>query len=104
RAHFFHEPCATLSFPGRDPRSRDAWSLSLERGRVERQGPPEGPETTHIETSATSMTTYLVTGANRGLGLEFARQLSARGDEVVATARDPKNARELSGLGVRVEP
>lgn len=41
---------------------------------------------------------YLITGANRGLGLEFVRQLARRGDEVVATARDPEGARELSGL------
>lgn len=40
--------------------------------------------------------TYFVTGATRGIGLEFARQLSARGDEVLATARDPKNAGELT--------
>ncbi len=31
----------------------------------------------------------LVTGANRGLGLAFTRQLIRRGDRVVATARDP---------------
>jgi NAD(P)-dependent dehydrogenase (short-subunit alcohol dehydrogenase family) len=37
----------------------------------------------------------VVTGANRGLGLEFTRQLLAAGDEVVATARQPKNADEL---------
>jgi len=48
--------------------------------------------------------TYLVTGANRGIGLEFARQLSERGDQVIATARDPKKARELARLGVQVEP
>jgi NAD(P)-dependent dehydrogenase (short-subunit alcohol dehydrogenase family) len=30
---------------------------------------------------------FLVTGANRGIGLAFARQLSERGDEVIATAR-----------------
>ncbi len=31
---------------------------------------------------------YAVTGASRGLGREFVRQLSDRGDRVVATARD----------------
>lgn len=40
----------------------------------------------------------LVTGANRGLGLEFVRQLLARGDRVVATARHPGQARELNRL------
>jgi NAD(P)-dependent dehydrogenase (short-subunit alcohol dehydrogenase family) len=48
--------------------------------------------------------TYLVTGANRGIGLEFARQLSRRGDRVIATARNPDGAGALSSLGVRVEP
>jgi NAD(P)-dependent dehydrogenase (short-subunit alcohol dehydrogenase family) len=37
----------------------------------------------------------LVTGANRGLGLEFVRQLAARGDRVFATARDVNRAAEL---------
>ncbi len=45
----------------------------------------------------------VVTGANRGLGLEFARQLAARGDRVIATARDPEAAVELSKLPVRRE-
>jgi NAD(P)-dependent dehydrogenase (short-subunit alcohol dehydrogenase family) len=40
----------------------------------------------------------LVTGANRGLGLEFCRQLLARGDHVVATARRPAQAHELARL------
>ncbi len=46
---------------------------------------------------------YLITGANRGLGLEMARALHARGDRVIATARDPHAAKELNALGVRVE-
>ena len=46
---------------------------------------------------------YLVTGANRGIGLAFARALSRRGDRVIATARDPAKARELGGLEVQVE-
>lgn len=40
----------------------------------------------------------LVTGANRGLGLEFVRQLLARGDRVVATARHPGKATALNTL------
>ena len=46
---------------------------------------------------------YVVTGANRGIGLEFARRLALRGDRVIATARDPERARELGALAVRVE-
>jgi NAD(P)-dependent dehydrogenase (short-subunit alcohol dehydrogenase family) len=44
----------------------------------------------------------LVTGANRGIGLEFARQYSADGWEVIATVREP--SAELAAIaGVRVE-
>jgi NAD(P)-dependent dehydrogenase (short-subunit alcohol dehydrogenase family) len=47
--------------------------------------------------------TVVVTGANRGIGLELARQLSERGDTVIATARDPESATDLKALAVRAE-
>ena len=40
----------------------------------------------------------LVTGANRGIGLEFVRQLLARGDRVVAACRQPGKATALNML------
>lgn len=43
--------------------------------------------------------TVLITGANRGLGLEFTRQLLARGDAVIATCRQPAQATALQALG-----
>ncbi len=42
--------------------------------------------------------TVLVTGANRGLGLEFVRQYADRGWKVIATARDPDAAEDLQAL------
>jgi NAD(P)-dependent dehydrogenase (short-subunit alcohol dehydrogenase family) len=44
------------------------------------------------------MPSLLVTGANRGLGLEFARQYAASGYRVFATARKPREADELLAL------
>jgi NAD(P)-dependent dehydrogenase (short-subunit alcohol dehydrogenase family) len=44
------------------------------------------------------MPTVLVTGANRGLGLEFVRQYAADGWRVIAACRDPDSARELRKL------
>lgn len=46
------------------------------------------------------MPTVLITGANRGIGLEFARQYSADGWDVIATARH--SSPELDALGVRL--
>ena len=36
------------------------------------------------------MATCLITGANRGIGLELARQCAASGMQVLATCRDPR--------------
>lgn len=46
------------------------------------------------------MSLVVVTGANRGIGLEFCRQLVARGDSVIATCR--RTSPELQALSVRV--
>ncbi|MGA7675208.1 MAG: SDR family oxidoreductase [Rhizomicrobium sp.] len=48
------------------------------------------------------MTTILVTGANRGIGLEFVRQYAADGMRVIACCRTPAEAKELGALDVRV--
>lgn len=56
---------------------------------------------------SSSVTTVLVTGANRGIGLEFARQYAARGWRVIATCRDPAKAADLQALAgplLTIEP
>jgi NAD(P)-dependent dehydrogenase (short-subunit alcohol dehydrogenase family) len=63
-----------------------------------------GPQT---ELSA-AQPTVLITGANRGLGLEFARQYAAAGWNVIASCRNPAAASDLINLAklhdrVRIE-
>ncbi|MFO1119456.1 MAG: SDR family oxidoreductase [Rhodospirillales bacterium] len=52
------------------------------------------------------MPTCLVTGASRGLGLEFVKQYAAEGWRVIATCRRPEQAPALTALqgDVRIEP
>ena len=45
------------------------------------------------------MTTIMITGASRGLGLEFARQFYSEECRVIATCRHPKKANELNAIG-----
>jgi len=47
--------------------------------------------------------TVLITGANRGLGLEYASQFAERGYTVIGTARKPAEAEELTVVADRVE-
>ncbi len=49
------------------------------------------------------MPTILVTGAGRGLGLEFVRQFAADGWDVIATVRDPAKGAPAARLGKSVE-
>ena len=45
--------------------------------------------------------TYLITGSNRGIGLELCKQVIERGDLVIATCREASS--DLKKLGVRIE-
>jgi NAD(P)-dependent dehydrogenase (short-subunit alcohol dehydrogenase family) len=49
------------------------------------------------------MPTLLITGAGRGIGIEFARQYAEAGWDVIATVRDPAHAEALRALGVHTE-
>jgi NAD(P)-dependent dehydrogenase (short-subunit alcohol dehydrogenase family) len=49
------------------------------------------------------MKTVLLTGASRGLGLEFTRQYAAEGWRVIATCRDPAKADRLRAIAGTVE-
>lgn len=47
------------------------------------------------------MATVLITGANRGLGLEFCRQYAEQGWHVIACCRNPDDAFDLNNLASR---
>ena len=51
--------------------------------------------------SAADAATVLITGSNKGIGLEFAKQYAEKGWTVVATARKPDEAKELKELAAK---
>jgi NAD(P)-dependent dehydrogenase (short-subunit alcohol dehydrogenase family) len=44
------------------------------------------------------MTTILITGSNRGIGLEFVRQYAREGANIIACCREPAKAKELRSI------
>lgn len=53
------------------------------------------------DATAAAPPTVLITGANRGIGLELARQYAERGWQVIATARKPDEAAALREIAAR---
>jgi NAD(P)-dependent dehydrogenase (short-subunit alcohol dehydrogenase family) len=49
------------------------------------------------------MATVLITGANRGIGLELVKEYAVRGDTVIACCRDPRAATALAAVPGKVE-
>jgi len=82
--------------------------LSGNTGAHQAQPPSTLPPAKVIDPNADYIPTVLVTGSNRGIGLEFVKQFSANGWNVIATARKPVKAKELNKLAkgndkIRVE-
>jgi len=46
------------------------------------------------------MSLFLVTGANRGIGLELCRQIIAQGDQVIATCRQASEGMKAPGITI----
>lgn len=54
-----------------------------------------------LSEAVVTMATVLITGANRGVGLNLATHFAERGDRVIATARAPQGAKALAALKER---
>src|SRR5690606_38344609 len=73
--------------------------ISLLQARRRRRLHQEGKVLRFIlHPGSIGMAQILITGANRGLGLEFTRQFLERGERVVATCRQPGRAAELTRM------
>jgi NAD(P)-dependent dehydrogenase (short-subunit alcohol dehydrogenase family) len=89
---------ADLAEVGEFPSEQVSVSLFLE---VPCAGPEwffPGPVPKQVQQQPGYVPTVLITGSNRGLGLEFTRQYAEAGWKVIATARRPDAAEELQAL------
>ncbi len=68
-------------------------------------GPKQPQAAINIDASKRSDVTgtVLVTGSNRGIGLELARNYAMRGWNVIATARKPETATELQAIAAEYD-
>lgn len=69
-------------------------AAAAERGAAGQTAPPSDL----ASQEAVASPTVLITGSNRGIGLEFARQYAQSGWSVIATARNPDDAADLHAL------
>ncbi|MCU0757662.1 MAG: SDR family oxidoreductase [Steroidobacteraceae bacterium] len=76
-------------------------SLALLPGTAPAPAAAQAPPAAAPAPAAGAAPVVLVTGSNRGIGLEFVRQYAQKGWTVIATARDPANAPELQALAAR---
>ncbi len=63
---------------------------------------PQSATEGDTETTTSTARCVLITGANRGLGLEFAKQYADAGWDVIGTARKPDEAAELRATGATI--
>lgn len=70
-------------------------SATASRARIARVAEALGPAT---PAAMASPTVFLVTGCSRGIGIEWAKQILARGDSLIATCRNPDSAAELNAV------
>src|SRR3954470_23305864 len=79
-------------------------SPSFSSNTVSSAMPPAYPEPRRSRRRVDRVRTAVVTGANRGIGLEVARQLAGDGFRVIAGSRDlEKGERAVHDLGGQVE-
>ena len=57
---------------------------------------------TTITVAGENKNTVFITGANRGIGLEYAKQYTTAGWNVIGTARKPEEAQELKATGAEI--
>jgi NAD(P)-dependent dehydrogenase (short-subunit alcohol dehydrogenase family) len=75
-----------------------AFGVSEAMAGGHRAPPPPLSEEDKIARPVGEGAVILITGANRGLGLEFTKQYADRGARIIATARKPEKATELNAL------
>jgi len=73
-------------------------TLAISTGLMAETSEPEPIVTVGDPAKFTSAPTLLITGANRGIGLEFAQQYSQLGWNIIATARKPESSDDLLAL------